>query len=213
MAITAQAYFVSSRGSSFVGWRGALLVSVPKKMVFVAASYDGVDQTVLVAGPKWKTCSPQLSLIVIGGSSGSGFGPTSYFHAILPVLRLERDDEAAAGAGLVLRVVRVPLLERAAGEDDLAVGQDRRREGAVERVRVGERLGRACRPSTAPCRFAGRGRRGSRRGRRSRPRRRSRARSRRRRATALPSSRYSCAAGLAWRVDTTTSACRRDEEL
>ena len=30
----------------------ALLVSVPKKMVFVASSYDAVAQTVLVAGPK-----------------------------------------------------------------------------------------------------------------------------------------------------------------
>src|SRR5262245_15585473 len=84
MAMTAQAYLVSSRWSSFVGRRGALLVSVPKKIVFVAASNDGVPQTVLVAGPKWKTCSPQLSLIVTGGSSGSGFGPTSYFHTTLP---------------------------------------------------------------------------------------------------------------------------------
>src|SRR5437762_13890460 len=85
MATTAQAYFVSNRGSSLVGFRGALLVSVPKKIVFDAASNDGVPQTVLDAGPQWKTCSPQLSLMVIGGSSGSGVGPTSYFHAILPV--------------------------------------------------------------------------------------------------------------------------------
>ena len=140
MAMTAQPYLVSSRGSSAVGFRGALLVSVPKKIVFVAASYDGVDQTVLVAGPKWKTCSPQLSLIVIGGSSGSGFGPTSYFQAILPVLRVERDDVTAAGAALVGLVVRDPLLERAAREDDLAIGQNRRGEGAVQGVGIGERL-------------------------------------------------------------------------
>ena len=37
MAITAQAWRVSSRGSSGVGRRGAVLVSVPKKMVREAA--------------------------------------------------------------------------------------------------------------------------------------------------------------------------------
>jgi hypothetical protein len=34
-----------------VGWRGAVFTSVPKKMLFVSASYDGVHQTLLVAGP------------------------------------------------------------------------------------------------------------------------------------------------------------------
>ena len=31
-------------------------------------------------------CGPQLSVIVIGGSSGSGLGPRSYFQTIRPVL-------------------------------------------------------------------------------------------------------------------------------
>src|SRR6478736_187074 len=85
MAMIAQAWSVSRRGLSFVGLRGELLVSVPKKISFVAGSYDGVAQTVLVDGPQRKTCSPQASLMTIGGSSGSGLGPTSYFHAILPL--------------------------------------------------------------------------------------------------------------------------------
>src|SRR6516164_311367 len=84
MAMAEQAYLVSSRGSSLVGCRGALLVSVPKKMVREAVSYDGVDQTVLVAGPNWKTWSPQASLITTGGSRRSGFGPTSYFQMTRP---------------------------------------------------------------------------------------------------------------------------------
>ena len=40
------------RGSSVVGRRGAVLTSVPKKIVPVSASNDGVLQTELVAGPK-----------------------------------------------------------------------------------------------------------------------------------------------------------------
>src|SRR5262245_23448587 len=72
-------------GLSLVGRRGAVLTSVPKKIVPDFSSNDGVLQTELVAGPKWKTCSPQLSLILMGGSSASGLGPTSYFHTTLPV--------------------------------------------------------------------------------------------------------------------------------
>src|SRR5262249_32112039 len=70
---------VSRRGSSLVGRRGAVLTSVPKKTVPDSASNEGVLQTLLVAGPKWKTWSPQLSVIVIGGSRGSGLGPASHF--------------------------------------------------------------------------------------------------------------------------------------
>src|SRR5688572_10714514 len=84
-AITAHDSRVSSRGLSLVGRRGAVLTSVPKNIVPDSASYEGVLQTLLVAGPKWKTWSPQLSLIVIGGSNGSGLAPTSYFHTIRPV--------------------------------------------------------------------------------------------------------------------------------
>ncbi len=69
-----------------VGRRGAVFTSVPKKMVPSSSSNEGVLQTELVAGPKLKTWSPQLSLIVIGGSNRSGLGPTSYFQAIRPVL-------------------------------------------------------------------------------------------------------------------------------
>ena len=83
--MTAHDSRVWSRGSSSVGRRGAVLTSVPKKIVPDSASNEGVLQTELVAGPKWKTCSPQLSLIVIGGSSGCGLGPTSYFQTIRPV--------------------------------------------------------------------------------------------------------------------------------
>ena len=42
---------VYGRGSSDVGRRGAVLTSVPKKIVPVSASNDGVLQTELVAGP------------------------------------------------------------------------------------------------------------------------------------------------------------------
>src|SRR5690242_16089194 len=79
-ATTAHDSRVSRRGSAAVGRRGAVLVSVPKKTVPDAASYEGVDQTVLVAGPEEKTWLPQLSLMVTGGSSGWGLGPTSYFQ-------------------------------------------------------------------------------------------------------------------------------------
>src|SRR5688572_19034659 len=77
-AITAHDSRVCSRGSSLVGRRGAVLTSVPKNTVPDSASNDGVLQTELVAGPKWKTWSPQLSVTLNGGSNGSGFGPTSY---------------------------------------------------------------------------------------------------------------------------------------
>ena len=129
-------------GRPAVGRRGALLVSVPKKMVLVAASNDGVPQTVLVAGPKWKTCSPQASLIVIGGSSGSGFGPDVVLPRDLAGLRLEGHDEPATRAALVDRWSRATTARtRRRANDDLAVGEDRRGERAVERVRVGEALG------------------------------------------------------------------------
>src|SRR5262245_63873940 len=84
-AMTAHDSRVCSRGSSLVGRRGAVLTSVPKKTVPDSSSNEGVHQTELVAGPKWKTCSPQPSLSLIGGSRGSGLGPTSYFHTTLPV--------------------------------------------------------------------------------------------------------------------------------
>src|SRR6516162_953018 len=76
---------VPRRASSAVGRRGELFVSVPKKIVPDSASNDGVLQMELVEGPKKNLCSPQLSLMTIGGSSGSGLGPTSYFQMIFPV--------------------------------------------------------------------------------------------------------------------------------
>src|SRR5262245_53940853 len=84
-AMTAHDSGVSSRELASVGRRGAVLTSVPKKTVPDSSSNEGVLQMELVAGPKWKTCSPQLSLILIGGSRGSGLGPTSYFHTTRPV--------------------------------------------------------------------------------------------------------------------------------
>src|SRR5262249_34504721 len=84
-AITAQDSRVDIRGSSSVGRRGAVLTSVPKKIVPESASNEGVHQTELVAGPKEKVCLPRASSIVIGGSRCSGFGPTSYFQRPLPV--------------------------------------------------------------------------------------------------------------------------------
>ena len=50
--MTAHDSRVCSRGSSAVGRRGAVLTSVPKKIVPDSASNDGVLQTELVAGPK-----------------------------------------------------------------------------------------------------------------------------------------------------------------
>ena len=72
-------------GSSVVGWRGAVFTSVPKKIVLDSASYDGVHQTLLVAGPYSNVCLPQAPSTTTGGSSFSGFGPTSYFQTTLPV--------------------------------------------------------------------------------------------------------------------------------
>ena len=43
---------VTAAGRRLVGRRGAVLTSVPKKIVPVSASNEGVLQTELVAGPK-----------------------------------------------------------------------------------------------------------------------------------------------------------------
>jgi hypothetical protein len=51
-AMTAQDSLVESRGSSVVACLGAVLTSVPKKIVPVSASNEGVLQIELVAGPK-----------------------------------------------------------------------------------------------------------------------------------------------------------------
>ena len=50
-ATTAHDSRVCSRGSSDVGRRGAVFTSVPKNSVPDSASYEGVLQIVLVAGP------------------------------------------------------------------------------------------------------------------------------------------------------------------
>ncbi len=50
-AITAHDSGVCNAGLSGVGWRGAVLTSVPKKIVSDSASNEGVLQTELVAGP------------------------------------------------------------------------------------------------------------------------------------------------------------------
>src|SRR5688572_21368056 len=71
--------------SSGVGRLGAVLTLVPKKSVLVPGSYEGVDQTLLVAGPCSKVYWPQESSTTTGGSYFSGFGPTSCFQAMLPV--------------------------------------------------------------------------------------------------------------------------------
>lgn len=42
-----------------------------------------MDQTLLVAGPYSNVYFPQSPSSSTGGSSFSGFGPTSYFHATL----------------------------------------------------------------------------------------------------------------------------------
>src|SRR5262245_535098 len=82
---TAHESSVLRLGFSGVGCRGAMLTSVPKKMLLDSASYVGVDHTLLVAGPCSNLCFPQSSSTTTGGSSFSGFGPTSYFHTTLPV--------------------------------------------------------------------------------------------------------------------------------
>src|SRR5262245_5283729 len=82
--MTAQDSRVCRRGASIVGRRGQVVTCVPKKIVRDFSSNEGVHQTELVAGPKWKTWSPQLSLMVIGGTRGCGWGPRSYFHRTLP---------------------------------------------------------------------------------------------------------------------------------
>src|SRR5207245_6759746 len=53
-------------------------------------------------------------------------------------LRLQRDDEPPAGAAEA-GPIGEPLLARPAGHDDVAAGQDRRGERAVERMSIGER--------------------------------------------------------------------------
>src|SRR5262245_22252944 len=82
---TAQESSVNRSGLSLVGCLGAVFTSVPKNSELLAASYVGVDQTLLVAGPDVNLHSPQSLCTTTGGSSFSGLGPTSYFHTILPV--------------------------------------------------------------------------------------------------------------------------------
>src|SRR5437764_8705145 len=85
-AASAQESDVWRAGLSGVGFRGAVFTSVPKNKVLVSESYDGVDQTLLVAGPNSNLHLPQEPSTTIGGSSFSGCGPTSCFHTTLPVL-------------------------------------------------------------------------------------------------------------------------------
>src|ERR1700751_3207307 len=84
-ATTAQESSVESFGLPGVGLRGAVFTSVPKYRVFVSGSDDGVDQALLVAGPWSNRCLPHDSSTTTGGSSASGFGPTSYFQTTSPV--------------------------------------------------------------------------------------------------------------------------------
>ena len=79
--MTAAEYFVYSRGSSSVGWRGELCTSVPKKITPVDSSNDGVDQTELpfehagdteVDGDRYRALatrlaygSPEATLVVL----------------------------------------------------------------------------------------------------------------------------------------------------
>src|SRR5262245_38812695 len=84
-ATIAQESAVCSFGLSGVGRGGAVLTSVPKYRVFDSGSYDGVDQTLLVAGPDSKRAFPQSPSTSTGGSNFSGGGPTSYFQTIFPV--------------------------------------------------------------------------------------------------------------------------------
>src|SRR5438552_12333818 len=85
MAAIAQESSVCSAGLSVVGFRGAVFTSVPKNNVSESGSYDGVDQTLLVAGPYSNLFVPQEPSTTIGGSNFSGFRPTSYFQTSLPV--------------------------------------------------------------------------------------------------------------------------------
>src|SRR5262249_10636807 len=55
-------------------------------------------------------------------------------------LRLERGDEASPRATLVAREGGDDLLERTPGNNQLAVGDDRRSEGEIERVGPGKLL-------------------------------------------------------------------------
>src|SRR5262249_56234947 len=82
---TAQGSGVCRAGLPGVGRRGAVFTSVPKNRMFDSGSYDGVHQTLLVAGPDSNACLPQGSSMTIGGSNFSGFGLTSCFQTILPL--------------------------------------------------------------------------------------------------------------------------------
>src|ERR1051325_32889 len=86
MAAMAQESSVWSAGFSGVGFRGAVFTSVPKNNVLDSGSYDGVDQTLLVAGPYSNLFVPQELSTATGGSSFSGLRPTLYFQTTLPVL-------------------------------------------------------------------------------------------------------------------------------
>src|SRR5581483_8043000 len=82
---TAHESSVARLGFSFVGRRGAVFTSVPKKSVLDSGSWVGVDQTLLVAGPFSNAYLPQSPSTTTGGSSLSGLGPTSYFQTSFPV--------------------------------------------------------------------------------------------------------------------------------
>ena len=71
-----------------------------------------------------------------------GFGPEVVLPEDPATLRLERRDDASARATLVAREGGDDLLERTPGNDQLAVGDDRRSDGEIERVGPGNSLPR-----------------------------------------------------------------------
>ena len=87
----------TGRGSSEVGRRGAVLTSVPKKIVPVSASNDGVLQIELVAGPVIEDVVAPAILDRDRRVRALGLGPEVVFPDDLAGLRLEGHDEPAAG--------------------------------------------------------------------------------------------------------------------
>ena len=138
--MTAHDSRVYSRGSSAVGRRGAVLTSVPKKIVPDSASNDGVAPDRARRRPEVKDVVAEAVLDRDRRLQGLGLGPDVVLPDDLAGLRLQGDDEAPPGAALVAGEGRDDLLERAAGDDQLAVGEDRRGEEDVQRVGPGELL-------------------------------------------------------------------------
>ena len=107
---------------------------MPKKIVPVSASNDGVLQTELVAGPEIKGVAAEAVVDRDRRLQGLGLRADVVFPDDRARFGLERGHETPAGVALVKGRRRDHLFERAAGDDQLAAGHERAGEEYVDRM-------------------------------------------------------------------------------